>query len=311
MDPLRLALIMGGRSREREVSLASGREVLRHLDKSRYHTRVYDPASDLGRLVADAKDLDLAFPVLHGLYGEDGSIQGLLQLLGVPYVGSGVLASALAMDKARTKGVYRATGIPAARDLILDRRGGAEDAARRALDAIGLPLVVKPPEQGSSVGLSLVFKEEELVPALEKAWSIAPLAMAEEYVKGREFTVAVLGNNELRALPPVEIIPAQGHMFFDYSAKYEPGESRELCPAELDPDETKTISALGEAAHRALGCRGFSRTDFILKEDVFYTLETNTLPGLTAGSLLPKAAAAAGFGFSALLDEMIGLALEA
>ena len=310
MASLRLALIMGGVSSEREVSLASGREVLAHLDRDRYEVTCYDPAEDLDRLVRDAGRLDLAFPVLHGPRGEDGSIQGFLRMLGVPFVGSGVLASALAMDKDRTKGVFRQAGIPVARDLILDRGSGRGPEAVRAERGLGLPLVVKPLEQGSSVGLCIVSSAAELEAALDAAWGFAPRAMAEEYLEGREFTSAVLGNSGPMALPPVEIIPAPGHRFFDYSAKYDPGGARELCPADLSPGETERISDLAVRAHLALGCRGLSRTDFILRGGDFHALETNTLPGLTSGSLLPKAAAAGGLTFAQLLDRLIGLALE-
>jgi D-alanine-D-alanine ligase len=301
---------MGGRSEERDVSLASGKEVLSHLDLSRYEVTVYDPARDLGKLVQDGPALDVAFPVLHGLYGEDGSIQGLLRLLGVPCVGSGILASALAMDKSRAKDAFRVAGIPVAKDLVLDKALGPVQGSRKAIEALGLPAVVKPLEQGSSVGLSIPNMEEELQVALEDAWTFAPKAMVEEYVAGREFTVAVVGNSEPEAYPPIEIIPAPGHLFFDYSAKYDPGEAQEICPADLSDDESKAVSALAILAHDTLGCRGYSRTDFILRDGAFICLETNTIPGLTSGSLLPKAAKAAGLGFSELLDRLISLALE-
>jgi D-alanine-D-alanine ligase len=310
MKPLKLALIMGGESEEREVSLASGREVLANLDKARYDVRVYDPKSDLARLVGDAPGLDAAFPVLHGQRGEDGSIQGLLRLLGLRCCGSGILASALAMDKARAKEAFRAAGMPVARDLILEKRRGVPAESQRALSDIGLPMVVKPLEQGSSVGLSIVNSDEELAIALEDAWTFAPRAMAEEYLAGREFTAAVLGNDDLSCFPPIEIVPAPGHLFFDYSAKYDPGEAEEICPCQLGPEETETVSELAKRAHRALGCRGFSRTDFILRDGTFYALETNTIPGLTAGSLLPKAAKAAGLSLGEFLDRVIALALE-
>jgi D-alanine-D-alanine ligase len=160
------------------------------------------------------------------------------------------------------------------------------------------------------VGLSIANSDKELEVALEDAWTFAPRAMAEEYISGREFSVAVIGNDSPTALPPIEIIPAPGHLFFDYSAKYDPGEAQEICPADLTEDETKTICFLAIKAHSALGCRGYSRTDLILNNDVFYTLETNTLPGLTSGSLFPKAAIAAGYSFSSILDHLIDLALE-
>ncbi|MDR2405131.1 MAG: D-alanine--D-alanine ligase [Deltaproteobacteria bacterium] len=310
MAALRLALIMGGRSEEREVSLASGREVLSNLDKSRYKVTIYDPVYDLERLIRDADNLDLAFPVLHGLHGEDGSIQGLMKLLNIPCVGSGILASAMAMDKEKSKGIFREHGIPVAKDLILIKKAGLKSESARAAKTLSLPVVIKPIEQGSSVGLSIANSSEELEVALEDAWTFAPKAMAEEYISGREFTVAVIGNDNLTALPPIEIIPAPGHLFFDYSAKYDPGEAQEICPADLSDEETQTICDLGTKAHMVLGCRGYSRSDFILRDNVFYALETNTLPGLTSGSLFPKAAKAAGYSFSAILDRLVDLALE-
>jgi D-alanine-D-alanine ligase len=341
--PIKLALIMGGKSSEREISLASGREVLAHLDSQRYQVSVYDPATDLARLVADAPNLDLAMPVLHGLGGEDGTIQGFLSLLGLPYVGSGVLASAQAIDKNITKNIYRFNKLPVAPDILLECSQGLWESLggrdlKNRLDSqevlevlaniskeeegplaasllqvekdLGFPVVVKPLDQGSSVGLSLVKNKSELKISLLKAWACSPRALVEKFLEGREFTSAVLGNRKLTSLPPVEIIPGPGHAFFDYSAKYDPGESQEICPADLTASEIAQISDLALKAHLALGCRGISRTDFILKNGVFYLLETNTLPGLTQGSLVPKAAQAYGLTFTAFLDRLIALALE-
>jgi D-alanine-D-alanine ligase len=310
MAKITLALLCGGRSSEREVSLASGREVLANLDPSRYETRVYDPAFDLDKLIKDAPEIEVVFPALHGLYGEDGSVQGFLTLLGLPFVGSGILSSAMAMDKALTKDIYRASGLPTAPDAILSKDKDIEREIARIIDYPGLPLVIKPVDQGSSVGLSLACEPGDLKGSLSKAFLSSERVMAEKLLKGREFTVAVLGNKEPEALPPVEIVPGEGHGFFDYSAKYEPGESEEICPADLSPKETLEIKDLGLRAHLALRCRGLSRTDFILSEGVFYLLETNTLPGLTSQSLIPKAARVYGLSFPALLDRLVDLALE-
>jgi D-alanine-D-alanine ligase len=304
-----LALIRGGKSAEREVSLASGREVLLHLDPKRYDVRVYDPLTDLAKLVSDAPGIDVAFPVLHGLYGEDGSLQGFLTLLGIPFVGSGILASARAMDKNVAKRIFRAADLPVAKDVVF-RRGDDEDCVERSLSVLDLPVVVKPSNQGSSFGLSVAKTRGELESALAKARAYSGDLMVEEYLKGREFTVAVIGNNDPEALPPIEIIPGEGHGFFDYGAKYEPGECRELCPADLPPEETELVKDLALKAHEAMGCRGLSRTDFILSDGVFRLLELNTLPGMTSGSLIPKAAKARGLSFPALLDRLIELALE-
>ncbi|MDR1315057.1 MAG: D-alanine--D-alanine ligase [Deltaproteobacteria bacterium] len=311
MKKLRLALISGGTSSEREVSLASGREVLANLDPARYETALYDPAADLEALVRDAPGLDVAFPALHGLRGEDGAIQGLLELLGVPFVGSGVMASAVAMDKGMSKDIYRMRGLPVAPDALAPRGGeGARSWASRIAGGLGLPVVVKPLDHGSSVGMSLARTEDGLAAALEGAWEHSAVAMAESDLRGREYTVAVVGNRELTPFPPVEIVPGPGHPFFDYGAKYQEGECREICPCDLAPDADGEVRRLAVLAHRALGCRGLSRTDFILSDGVFHLLETNTLPGLTPQSLLPKAAKAHGLAFPKLLDLLVDLALE-
>jgi D-alanine-D-alanine ligase len=310
MAKITLALLCGGKSSEREVSLASGREVLANLDPSRYETRVYDPAFDIAKLVKDAPEIDVVFPALHGLYGEDGSVQGFLTLLGLPFVGSGILSSALAMDKGATKDIYRSLGLPVAPDTILFADKDIDQEIARIIDYPGLPLVIKPIDQGSSVGLSMAKASSDLKASLREAFKSSKAVLAEKYLDGREFTVAVLGNNAPYALPPVEIIPGEGHGFFDYSAKYEPGESQEICPADLSCAETNKIKSLGLKAHLALRCRGLSRTDFIYSSGVFYLLETNTLPGLTSQSLIPKAAREYGLSFPALLDLLVDLALE-
>lgn len=311
MSKPRVALLLGGRSSEREVSLASGKEILNHLFEARYGVGTFDPATDLEALVAQSKTFDVAFPALHGPLGEDGTIQGLLELLGLPYVGSGVLSSALCMDKSATKDVYRAKGLPVASDTLAPSSDDPGQAAERALGLLGTPVVVKPLNQGSSVGLTIASDKDEAAKALEDAWRLYPVALIEKYIQGRELTCAVLGNADCRALPPIEIVPAEGHRFFDYDAKYVPGHAQEICPAPLTPAETEAVSDLAVRAHKALGCRGLSRTDFILDPSgAFFLLETNTLPGFTTNSLLPRASRAAGMEFGALVDELIRLALE-
>jgi D-alanine-D-alanine ligase len=302
---------MGGRSSEREVSLASGLEIFKHLDPARYVVTRFDPATDLVALVEKAKSFDVAFPALHGPLGEDGTIQGLLELLGLPYVGSGVLASALCMDKSATKDVYRSKGLPVAKDALARSSQDPLAAAEAALERLGSPVVVKPLNQGSSVGLTIASDPAAAAAARNEARALYPVALIEQHIQGRELTCAVLGNADSRALPPIEIVPAEGHRFFDYQAKYEPGQAQEICPARLTPAETAKVSELAELSHLALGCRGLSRTDMILDgQGAFYLLETNTLPGFTPNSLLPTAAAAAGFKFDELLYELIKLALE-
>ncbi|MDR1038228.1 MAG: D-alanine--D-alanine ligase [Deltaproteobacteria bacterium] len=311
MKKLRLALLAGGTSSEREVSLASGKEVVAGLDPARYEIHRFDPATDLEALVREAPALDVAFPALHGLHGEDGSLQGLLAMLGVPCVGSGVLASALAMDKRMSKDIYRLRGLPVAPDAYASRNGaGAVAEAARIAGGLGFPCVVKPLDHGSSVGMALVSTQAELETALAGAWRHSPVAMAERYLEGREYSVAVVGNRELTSFPPIEIVPGPGHPFFDYGAKYLEGECREIVPCDLGPEEDREVRRLAVTAHGALGCRGLSRTDFILCGGIFHLLETNTLPGLTPQSLLPKAARAHGLTFPGLLDLLVALAME-
>ncbi|MBW1988339.1 MAG: D-alanine--D-alanine ligase [Deltaproteobacteria bacterium] len=306
MKKLRVALLSGGMSTEREVSIKSGDKVAAALDKDRYEVLRYDPATDLARLVADAPGLDVALVILHGPFGEDGTVQGLLDLLGLPYQGSGVLGSALAMNKLAAKRMYEAAGLPVPPYVPI---GGDTDSAD-VVKKLGLPLVVKPCCGGSSIGMSLVHREEELDAAIEAALAAGGQAMAEAYIKGRELTAGVLGNEDPEALPLVEIIPGKDSPFFDFLSKYTPGEATEICPAPVDEAVAARGKELGLAAHKALFCRGYSRTDMILADDNLYILETNTIPGMGETSLLPQAAKAAGYSFSALLDRLIDLALE-
>ena len=304
---LRLALLMGGSSSEREVSLRSGRAVLDNLDPDRYQPVVFDPRGDLARLVDQAPHLDIALVMLHGRGGEDGCLQGLLDLLGLPYQCAGVLGCALAMHKPLAKDRYRLFGLPVAPDLVLEPDDG--QAESRVLDQLGLPVVVKPALEGSSFGISVVRREPELAPALAKAFALDRTILVERFLPGREITGAVLGNRELESLPLVEIIPGEKYQFFDFEAKYTPGASHEICPARLDPATTTLIQQLSCQAHRALGLKGYSRSDFILTSHGPVLLETNTIPGMTATSLLPQAAQAAGMSFGQLLDRLIDLAL--
>ena len=307
-EKMRIALIAGGRSGEREVSLAGAGEVEKALDREKYAVRRYDPATDLARLAADAPSLDMAFILLHGPLGEDGTMQGFLDLLGLPYQGSGVLGSAIAMDKNLAKILYRQAGLTVAPWEM----ACPEDATapERLLAVLSLPLVVKPIRQGSSLGMSIAHDRDSLAAGLEKAFAHDSKVMVEQYVRGREITGGVLGNRKLEALPIVEIIPGAGHAFFDYQAKYQPGASREVCPADLPATVSAEAQRIALAAHRALQLEGYSRTDMIVAEDAIYVLETNTIPGMTPTSLLPQAAAAHGLPFPALLDRLIALALE-
>lgn len=308
MAKLRLALIAGGVSAEREVSLRGAAGVEQALNRDRYEVVRYDPATDLARIAADAANIDAAFILLHGVHGEDGTIQGFLDLLGIPYQGAGVLGSALAMDKNLAKVMYRLAGLPVA-PWVMVEPGDLRDSGRIE-SAVGLPCVVKPVRQGSSIGMSIVRTLDQLPAALELALRHDGEVMVEAFLKGRELTAGVLGNSELTALPLIEIIPDSRYDFFNYEAKYQPGATREVCPAPVSETVRARAQDYALRAHRSLQLRGYSRTDMILVGEELYLLETNTIPGMTPTSLLPQAAAEAGLPFAALLDRLIELALE-
>jgi D-alanine-D-alanine ligase len=306
---IRVALLAGGRSSEREVSLKGALGVEKALDPLKFKVTRYDPATDLATLAQDASSIDVAFILLHGLYGEDGTVQGFLDLLGVPYQGSGVLGSAMAMDKNVAKIMYRLHGLPVAEWEMA--RPEDVQAPERLLERLHLPLVIKPVRAGSSVGMSIAMTVDELAAGIKTAYEHDSQVMVEQFVKGREITGGVLGNEDLTALPLVEIIPNKEFLFFDYTAKYQPGASKELCPAPISEELRDKAQQLALAAHRSLQLRGYSRTDMILTEEGdIYILETNTIPGMTPTSLLPQAAAVYGLDFPALLERLIELALQ-
>jgi D-alanine-D-alanine ligase len=305
---LTVALLAGGKSAEREVSLKSGDQVLHALDPSRYEVLRYDPRDDLVRLAQDASRIDVALIILHGRLGEDGTIQGMLDSLSIPYQGSGVLGSAIAMNKILSKQLYIQAGLPVAPHVVVERKDPA--SVSRVEEGLGFPVVVKPEHEGSSIGLSIARDRGDLPRALELAWQYDRRCLVEQFISGTEITGGVLGNDEIEALPLVEIIPGESYAFFDYEAKYTPGASHEVCPARISETLTRRAQDLAIRAHRALYCRGYSRTDMIVSGEDIYVLETNTIPGMTQTSLFPQAAAAAGLGFSALMDRLIQLALE-
>jgi D-alanine-D-alanine ligase len=338
MSKLRVAVLMGGRSSEREVSLKSGNMVLRHLDRGKYDVLPFDtgaltrlqggagapPSANaepdltaLAPLAPRALDrascapaVDVAFVALHGRGGEDGALQGLLELLGIPYTGSGVLASALAMDKPAAKRVFRAEGIPTAawRDYRMDNCADARSIAADIASSLRLPVVVKPACEGSTIGVTVARKREDLPAALECAAGYGPRVLAEEFVPGVEIAAAILGNRRPQALPLVEIVPASG--FYDYAAKYTPGATDEIVPARIGDEAARQAQEAALAAFTALGCRGMARVDMIAGPQGPVVLEVNTIPGLTETSLVPRAAEAAGMTFARLLERMIELALE-
>lgn len=308
MGKLHLALIAGGWSGEREVSLKSGEAVYRALDRRKYRVTWYDPRDDLPALVGNAKKIDLAFVLLHGPFGEDGCIQGFLQLLGIPFVGSGVLSSAMALHKKTTKDLYRNHGLQVAEDVMLFK--GVPFSIREITRTLGAATVVKPVSEGSSLGMSICRTREELARGIDAAFQWDLEVMVERYIQGREITCAVLGNRKLEALPLIEIVPNPEYSFFDYQAKYTPGASREICPAPISVKQTRKVQSAAMTAHRALKCRAWSRTDMIVHGKEVYVLETNTIPGMTETSLVPLAARTAGMSMRELVGRLIDLSVE-
>ncbi len=308
MGKLRVALIAGGWSREREISLKSGESVYNALDKGKYEVKRYDPSKDLLTLIQDSNDIDIVLLFLHGKRGEDGSIQGLLDLLGLPYVGSGVLASALAINKAISKELFRSAGLKVPREMLFSRNQDIDQ--EEILSVLGKPAVVKPVAEGSSIGVRVCRTAEEIAEAIKNSFDISSEIMVEEYVEGREVSCAVLGNRSPEALPVIEIIPRKEHQFFNYTAKYMPGASEEVCPARLPGHVFKKVQDYAIKAHCLLCCRNFSRSDMIVADNEVYILETNTIPGMTENSLFPLAARTAGLSFSQLMDRLIELAFE-
>ena len=291
------------------MSLNSGNQVFEALDKDKYDIIRYDPKTDLARLVSDVPKLDAALIIMHGPYGEDGTVQGLLDLLHVPYQGSDVLGSAMAMNKLVAKQRYERCGLPVPPYMVVERSDPIDIG--NFVARLGLPMVVKPVAAGSSVGMSIVKAQENLQDALEKGFDHGDTVIIEAYINGVELTGGVLGNDDLQALPLIEIIPDASHEFFDYDAKYTAGVTEEICPARVDENITSKAQSYATMAHRALFCLGYSRTDMILKDNELFVLETNTIPGMTATSLFPQAAQAAGISFTELLDRLIQLGIEA
>ena len=308
MKKIRLALLSGGVSSEREVSLNSGAQVFEALDKDKYEITSYDPKTDLPQLVMDAHGIDAALIILHGPFGEDGTVQGLLDLLDIPYQGAGVLGSAAAMNKLVAKRLYEGAKVPT--PSYLSFYINDEINITEVVGSMGLPLVVKPACAGSSVGMSIVKTKEKLKDAISFGFKHDDTLIMEAYVKGTELTCGVLGNDTLEALPVIEIIPGASHEFFDYEAKYVAGETQEICPARIDEQTTLRVQELAIKAHKALFLKGYSRTDMILRQGELFVLETNTIPGMTATSLFPQSAQVGGYSFSALLDKLIQLAIE-
>lgn len=304
----RVALLAGGTSGERDISLESGKGAQGALEEAGFDVTFLDPANheDLKRLMDDA--FDVAFLALHGKGGEDGAIQGLLETLGIPYTGSGVLASATAMNKGVSKVFYEAAGIPIIPGMNLT--SGEPYDIEAIKSTVGIPCVVKPATEGSSLGLRIVKREEELAEAIEYVFMVDDLIVIEKFIAGTETTVAILGNDELEALPVIEIVPLKADSY-DFESKYAPGGCEHIIPARISDEITAKVQEYAKCAHHALGCCGVSRTDFIIDEnDQPWILETNTIPGMTPTSLLPDTARVAGYSFPELCTKLVEFALE-
>ncbi len=325
---LRVAVLMGGPSAEHQVSLATGQNIIENLDKKKYLPVTVKISKTGGWFLngkptdqSDAlKGHDVVFNALHGTFGEDGKIQGILEHNGIKYTGSRIAGSAIAMDKFHSREIFKLAGFNTPKTMKLKR--GENYVARLNFfvnKIVKLPVVIKPCSNGSSVGVQIVEDTEKLEKAIVAAFKLDKDVLVEEFIKGRELTCGVLENfsaeggpasgwkGELGALPVTEIIPVKNHKFFNYDAKYKRGHSNEITPAPIEDVLTKKAQDIAVRAHQVLGCSGYSRTDMILKNGngTIYVLETNTLPGLTKNSLLPKAAQTAGLTFSQLLDKII------
>ncbi|MBW6391560.1 D-alanine--D-alanine ligase [Billgrantia antri] len=297
----RVVVLYGGNSAEREVSLRSGAAVLAALERSGVDVIGYDPA-DGGLVGLEALAPDRVFIALHGRGGEDGTLQGALELLGIPYTGSGVLASALGMDKQRTKLVWQALGLPTPESLMLDADADWDDIVAR----LGLPLIVKPVHEGSTLGISIVDSREALRAAYHEAARFDARVMAERFIRGEEYTVSLLGG---RVLPAIRVEVPSG--FYDYEAKYNSNDTRYHLPCGLDTAQEAALGALCRQAFEAVGGEGWGRVDVMRDGDGrFWLIEVNTAPGMTDHSLVPQAAAHAGIDFDTLVLRILTATLE-
>ena len=300
----KVAVLMGGHSAEREVSLMSGTGVLQALRAQGVDAHAFDPAEqDLGEL--RRQGFERCFIALHGRLGEDGTVQGALELMGIPYTGSGVLASSVAMDKVMTKRIWRVEGLstPAWREV------GSADEVRAAFDALGAPMIVKPSREGSTIGLTKVTDVSQCAQAYDLASRHDPLVLCEQFIAGDEVTCPMLGSGaQARALPVIRIVAPDGN--YDYQNKYFSDDTRYIVPCELPPGEEAAIQALALQAFRTLGCRGWARADVMIDARTRqpYLLEINTSPGMTGHSLVPMSARAAGISYEALCLQVLATA---
>ncbi|MBL0085267.1 MAG: D-alanine--D-alanine ligase [Ideonella sp.] len=305
----RVAVLMGGSSAEREVSLMSGGGVLQALRSQGVDAHAFDPAE---RELSDLKreGYGRVFIALHGRHGEDGTVQGALELLGIPYTGSGVMASAIAMDKTMTKRVWKTEGLPTPRWVWLSVGDQTRERLRTVPDQLGLPLIVKPPREGSSIGVTKVGGYSDMAEAVKLASRYDPDVLCEEFIDGEEVTCPVLGiGADAVALPVVKIQAPEGN--YDYRNKYFTDDTSYLCPSGLPPDEEREIQRIVVAAYRALGCRGWGRADLMIRaaDRKPFLLEMNTSPGMTGHSLVPISAKAAGLSYPALCVQLLASAM--
>jgi D-alanine-D-alanine ligase len=296
----KVAVLFGGRSGEREVSLKSGSAVLAALQRQGVDAHAFDPAT---QELSALKAYDRVFIALHGRFGEDGTIQGALELMDIPYTGSGVMASALGMDKWRTKLLWTAAGVVTPDFVLMDDATAAEEVIAK----LGLPVFVKPANEGSSIGVSKVKQAGDLDPAYTLAKASDPLVIAEQFVGGGEYTVGILGDS---VLPIVRIVPK--NEYYDYESKYLRDDTEYRCPSGLSAEQEKQIQAEALQAFKVLGCSGWGRVDFLMDDaGKHYFLEVNTSPGMTDHSLVPMAAKAAGMDFDALVISILQQTLKA
>lgn len=304
----RIGVLMGGFSSERDVSIRSGLAIYQALQELGYNSVLIDVGKDIVNVLKKEK-VRLAFLALHGGTGENGAIQGMLEVLEIPYTGSGVLASALAMDKEASKKIFMYHGLPVAPFVVVQRQEKNSKLRTQSSELrtdFEMPWVVKPAAEGSSIGISIVKEQAGLVPALEKAFSLGKRAIIEKFVEGKEVHIGILGS---RALGGVEVKPSLE--FYNYEAKYTSGLTEYIIPPQIEEAVYEKVKNIALNAHTALGCSGATRVDLRIDENATpYVLEVNTLPGMTATSLLPKIAQSAGLSFKNLIEEIMRLALK-
>lgn len=307
---INVAVIYGGKSKEREVSLKSGEGIANALKSRGYNVKKIDYTSK--DFIAELNDIDVVYIALHGKYGEDGRIQGLLDILEIPYTGSGVLASALAMNKVKSKRIFDYNGIRIAKDLLLTSNEETEVEIKKITEKFDFPVVVKPNQEGSTIGLSIVNNVDDLRSAINNSFQFDNEVLVEEFVSGTEVTVAILDTeNEIKALPIIEIIPNK-NQYYDYESKYAPGGSDHIIPARIHANTEAILKEWAIEAHKSLGCETLSRVDFIIPNDGSkpVILEVNTLPGMTETSLYPDAARAIGLSYEDITSLFVETTLN-